>query len=144
MKLNKITIGTRFNKNSFRLSSLGGLIIDEILGLRESNKKLSNDFLTKFTSSNDVNNLHVKFIDDKGINTLTIQSDQFTFSKVAPNDEATVNLDKVIEEFEILWKTANKILNFPDTRRIGIVGEFNIKATNETSASNQLISSMLK
>jgi hypothetical protein len=144
MKLNKIVIGTRFNKKTFRLSSLGGLIIDEILGLRESNKKLSNDFLTKFTSSNDASNLHVKFIDDKGINTLTIQSDQFVFSKVAPNEDATVNLDKVIEEFEILWKAANKILNFPDIRRIGIVGEYNIKATNETSASNQLISTMLK
>lgn len=144
MKLHKIVIGTRFNKKMFRLSSLGGLIIDEILGLRESNKKLSNDFLTKFTSSNDANNLHVKFIDDKGINTLTIQADQFIFSKVAPSEEAAVNLDKTIEEFEILWKAANKILNFPDVRRIGIVGEFNIKATNETSASNQLISSMLK
>jgi hypothetical protein len=144
MKLNKIVIGVRFNKQTFRLSSLGGIVIDEILGLRESNKKLSNDFLTKFTSSNDANSLHVKFLDDKGVNSLAIQSDQFIFSKAAISEDATVNLDKAIEEFEILWKAANKILNFPDTRRIGIVGEFNIKATNETSASNQLISSMLK
>jgi hypothetical protein len=144
MKLNKIIIGALFNKKSFKLSSLGGIVIDEILGLRESNKKLSSDFLTKFSSSNDTNNLHIKFIDEKGINTLTIQSDQFIFSKAANTEEGAVNLDRVIEEFEILWKAANKVLNFPDTRRVGIVGEFNIKATSETSASNQLISSMLK
>jgi len=122
MKLNKIVIGTLFNKKAFKLSSLGGIVIDEILSLRETNKKLSNEFLTKFTSSNDANNLYVKFIDDKGINTLTIQSDQFIFSKAASSDEATVNFDKVIEEFEILWKAANKILSFPDTRRVGVVG----------------------
>jgi hypothetical protein len=144
MKLNKIVIGTLFNKKAFKLSSLGGIVIDEILSLRETNKKLSNEFLTKFTSSNDANNLYVKFIDDKGINTLTIQSDQFIFSKAASSDEATVNFDKVIEEFEILWKAANKILSFPDTRRVGVVGEFHINATNDTSASNQLISSILK
>jgi hypothetical protein len=38
MKLNKIIIGALFNKKSFKLSSLGGIVIDEILGLRESNK----------------------------------------------------------------------------------------------------------
>jgi len=143
MILNKVVIGVLFNKKSFKLSSLGGIVIDDILSLRESNKKLSNDFLTKFTSSNEASNLHVKFLDDKGIHSLSIQSDQFVFTK-ASNEGSAVNIDKALEEFEILWKTANKILGFPDIRRIGFVGEFNIKAKSETSASNQLLNSLLK
>jgi len=144
MVLNKVVIGVLFNKKSFKLASLGGIVIDDVLALRESNKKLSNDFLTKFSSSNDASNLHVKFVDEKGINTLSIQSEQFVFTKATSNEGGAVSLDKAIEEFEILWKAANKTLDFPDTRRIGIVGEFNIKANSETSASNQLISTLLK
>lgn len=143
MQLNKVVIGVRFSKKSFKLSSLSGIVIDDILALRETNKRFGSNFLNKFSSDLDPSNLHVKFLDDKGIYSLIIQPDQIAYIKSADTDTASVNVEQTIKDFEILWKTANKILKFDDIRRIGLVGEFHIKAKSETSAPNQLIDALL-
>lgn len=144
MQLKKVVIGVSFTRKSFKLSSLGGILIDEILALRETNRKLDNEFLTRFSSSNDTSNLHLKFIDDKGINSLIIQPDSFTFYKSAANEKAVVNIDKVIDEFSILWKVATKVLDYKDIRRVGLVGEFHIEPENEHSASNELVQALTR
>lgn len=144
MKINKVVVGVLYNKRLFRLSSMEGILIDEILDLCENDKKLGKNFLSQFTSSNELNNMHIKFIDKSGKNSLTIQSDQFIFAKSAQSEDASVNIDKVIEEFEVLWKAIDKIVKFPSIRRLGLVTENHIKAQNNTSASNEMLNSLVK
>ena len=144
MILNKVVIGILFNKKIFRLGSLSGSVIDEVLSLSESNKKIHRDYMTQFSTSIDPNNMYVKLKDDQGFNSLLIQPDQLVFSKKSSTNESAVSIEKTIEEFEILWKSANKILDFPGARRIGLVAENHIDAENKHSASNQLLETLVK
>lgn len=143
MVLNKFVIGVQFNKHSFRLASRGGDLIDEILELRETNKKLGSDYLSRFSASNETNNMFVKFADEQSTNQFTVQSDQFIFAKTAPTEGSSVSIDKVVDEFKLLWKTSAKILRFPDVRRLGMVGEYLIDAKDEHSAANELLSALV-
>ncbi|MBY8317740.1 hypothetical protein KW543_18455 [Vibrio fluvialis] len=144
MRLNKVVIGIRFNKKSFKLSSLSGIVVDDVLELRETNRKLGPNYLSQFKSSLEHHNLYLKFMDADNFHTLTITPERFLFTKKSPNDTASVNIDTVIEEFEILWKTVSKTLKFPDIRMIGIVGEYHIGLKKDEIAGDKLTKSLLK
>jgi hypothetical protein len=143
MVLHKVTIGIRFNKRSFNLASFGGHLIDCILDLREDNKDINDSYFTKFSSKTDLSNLFIQFLDDNGTNTLQIEGDQIVFIKSSCNENSSLNIDKVIKEFEILWETANKVLKFPHSRRIGLVGEYRHVTEDKTPPSIKLAETLL-
>jgi len=145
MQLHRFVIGIQFNKRMFRLPSLGGLLIDEVLSLRESDKKIKDNYFTQVSIPVTKDNEYtISLIDDNGINSLEILPDQFRFKKTSIKNNSAVNVDKTIQEFEIFWKAANKIITFPAARRIGFVGEFRISEDQENNAGRQLIDSLTK
>lgn len=145
MKLHRFVIGIQFNRNMFRLSSLGGLAIDEVLKCCDTEKKLGQRFFTQIsTPMTKDGQYNISFINDNKQNDLLILTDQIIFKKTATQKNQSVSVESVIEEFKLLWKSANKILNFPETRRIGLVGEYRIKEKKPGSAGVQLIDALTK
>lgn len=128
MHLHRFVIGIQFNEKMFRLPSLGGIVIDDILNLRNNDKRLGSSYFsyvsTPINSINAINDYSISLVDEKKVNELTILQDQFVFKKTSSNTTSSLNIDKTIEEFTILWKTANKSISFGDIRRIGFVGEY--------------------
>lgn len=143
MTPHRYVIGFKLNKKMFRLESLKGILIDRILDLKDSGK-LEEDFFTlvKVTTSDE--NIHITITDNDHTNKLTISVDQFIFTKTTDTPEAAAPIEKAIKEFELLWKTADKIMEFPSVRRIGIVVEYRIEEKSTNSASTDLTKSLLK
>ena len=143
MTPHRYVIGFKLNKKMFRLESLKGVLVDAILGLKDDGK-LDEDFFSLVRTSTSDDNIHITITDNDNKNKLTISVDQFIFSKAADSAEAAAPIEKAISEFELLWKTADKILKFPSTRRIGFVVEYRQDEKSEKSASVDLVKSLLK
>ena len=145
MTPNKYVIGFKFNKKMFRLESLKGSLMDAIIELRDKNKEhLNADYFTQIKTSTGDDNLHIILTDVEDENRLTISYDQFIYAKTSSNSDSSVSIERTIKEFELLWKTSNKILHFPSVRRIGFVVEYRVKEKSADSASSDLINAVLK
>ncbi|MEJ1381342.1 MAG: hypothetical protein RPT95_10310 [Candidatus Sedimenticola sp. (ex Thyasira tokunagai)] len=144
MQYYRFIIGIQLNKKMFRLSSSSGLLVDEILNLRDTEKKIGEDYFTQIGISNNPDDLYVSFSNEDKSNTLLIKSDQIVFKKTAIDNVAAVVSDKAHQEFEILWKKADGILSFPAVRRIGMVGELRIDESGKNSAANELVKRLVK
>ena len=145
MYLHRFTVGIKFNERMFRLPSIGGLVIDEVLKLRESEKKIKASYFTLVsTPVTESNEYSISLIDDNKLNSLAILPDQFVFKKTSAEDGSAVNVEKAINEFQIFWKVANKIADFPSVRRIGFVGEFRLNERKAGDSGRQLIDTLTK
>ncbi|WP_345985981.1 hypothetical protein WCX49_02395 [Sulfurimonas sp. HSL-1656] len=123
MVLSRVVIGVMLNKRLFRLSSIGGLVIDALLDLET---KKGHPFFSEigYTGSKE-NDYTISLRGQDGRYSLTITQDQFILKKTSL-DENPVNIPNVISDFDVFWKAANKIISFPSIRRIGFVGEHQI------------------
>ena len=91
MKIDRFVVGIRFNEKMFRISSVGGLIIDEILSLRKKNKKIDDDYFSQISSSNGPEELSIGFVDDEKFNSLLITSDQIILKKKVKKGQESVS-----------------------------------------------------
>lgn len=145
MRLQRFVIGVLFNRKMFRLPSLGGLVIDEILKFSELEKKLGDGFFNQVSTPKTKDGEYsISLTDESRTSTLSILPDQIIFKKSSNSDTAAVGVDRTINEFILLWKAANKIIEFPETRRIGLVGEYRIREKRPGSAGLQLIEALTK
>lgn len=144
MQIHKFIIGIRFNENMFRLASLGGCLVDEVLRLRSKETKIGEKFFTKVSSANNRDELFASFLDDDGINNLTVFKDQVVFKKKSKDAKSSVNIEKAIEEFELFWKTIDNVLSVPDTRRIGFVAEHRVNEKKSGSGTVEMIDKLTK
>jgi hypothetical protein len=145
MNLFRFTIGIQLNKKMFRLPSIGGLVVDEILNGVESNKHLGVGYYTQVsTTTTGSGDYSLSLIDDENKHSLTILSDQFIFKKSSQSAKAAVNVDSAIEEFKVMWKIVNKVVSFPEVRRIGMVGEFRQGEKSKGKGSVELVEKLTK
>jgi len=145
MKLYRSTIGIQFNRKMFRLPSVGGLVVDQILSGIEAESALGAGFFTQVSYPNTGEGEYsISLIDDKKTNTLSILPNQFVFKKADTSDGAVVTIEKAISEFKVLWKLANQVIKFPETRRIGMVGEFVREEKSKDKGALELLSSLTK
>ena len=141
MHLHRFVIGIQFNRITFRLPSVGGIVIDEILNSTISDNKLGKEYFTQVSTPTTKDNQYsISLINDDKQHNLSILHDQFIFKKTSgDSSNAAVNIDTAIEEFKNIWKTANNILSLPETRRIGFVGEYRLEAEKKDGAGIKLI-----
>ncbi|WP_099608816.1 hypothetical protein [Vibrio coralliilyticus] len=139
MKNNRVVIGVRFLKQSFKLSSHIGDVVDSVLGAVQSNRSVPNDFITKFNTSPDPQRCYVQFANESNTTTFVIQPDQVVLTLISEvNNELLKDAQKY---YAILWKSLSKIINFGDIRRVGIVHEYEI-STPHSFGANSLVSSL--
>lgn len=144
MHLYRFVIGIQFNKKIFRLPSLGGILIDELLDFSEKDSNFGHGYFTQVSTPKTQDNQYSISLrnDDKSHN-LSIMPEQFIFKKTAGSSStAAVSIDTAINEFQKLWKIANKISSFPETRRIGFVGEYRIE--KEDNSGTILVDKLTK
>lgn len=144
MILNRFVIGIKFNKRCFKLPSVGGIAIDEIIALCEKDKDLGANYYNQVSTPSTIEGEYsISFMKDKRVNTLSILPDQFVFKK-SHESSGSINVDKAISEFQKIWKVANKVCAFPDVRRIGFVGEYRIDPGKNSKSADLLISKLTK
>lgn len=141
MHLYRFVIGIQFNRRTFRLPSVGGVAIDEILKESETEKVLGPEYFTQVSTPTTKDNQYsISLINDDKSHSLAILPDQFLFKKTSGIDsKAAVNVESAIEEFQKLWKIANSTLSFPETRRIGFVGEYRLETTDKSKSGIKLM-----
>lgn len=143
MKIDKFTIGIKLNKRIFRLANTTGILVDSLLSYCEQNESGINA-LTQFSISNDIEAPHIQLTNEDKTFKLTIQQDQVVLEKKSSSQESSVSVNNTLQTFENFWKEANKILNFPEIRRIGFVAETLIQPDEEGKAALQLLQSLVK
>lgn len=117
----QFVIGIQPATKMFRLSSLAGRVIDEILEVRDSSKNLGSDYYTNVSSS--VSGSEYALTNENSGNVLRLHQDNIIFKKTFYSSEKHFNFDKALEEFKDIWKVVNKVMDVKNIRRIGISAE---------------------
>lgn len=125
----------------FRLMSLNGSVIDEILSVTGHDKESA--LFTKVNVPNMAAPGDGTFTlaHENQENSLIVQTDNLIYKKTSQNLKSAVSLDSALSNFESIWKAVDKILKFPEVRRVGIVAEFQIEP-KDSPASTALISKL--
>jgi hypothetical protein len=94
MHLYRFVIGIQFNRKTFRLPSVGGIVIDEILRATEADKKLGLDYFTQVSTPTTKDNQYsISLINDDKSHNLSILPDQFVYKKTSgENSNAAINI----------------------------------------------------
>jgi len=124
----KFTLGIQPFTKCFRVQGLGGTVADAVLQLRGN--KLPEDYFSEFFSDLEkkVHRLSSK------ANFLQITESEISFTKDYYDSDSSFRFEKVLEEFRILWKCLNGILNITDIRRIGMVAEYRYEVGGENNS----------
>jgi hypothetical protein len=144
MKFHRIIIAIQLNTKMFRLSSLSGQLIDDMLNLRNTEKDISDDYFTKVSTSPNLDDMQVSLTNEDNSHELIFQSSQVILRTTALNDGTLVSTERAYKEFELFWKKADKLMHFPAVRRIGFVAEFRAEEKTKNSSSNDLMKALLK
>jgi hypothetical protein len=144
MKFHRIIIGIKLNTKMFRLSSLSGQLIDDMLNLRNTEKEISDDYFTKVSISPNPEDIHVSLTNEDNSHELLFRSSEVILRISAITSDTTVSTERAYKEFELFWKKADKLLHFPAVRRVGFVAELRAKEKTKNSSSNDLMKALLK
>lgn len=144
MILDRFAIGILFRDKMFRLPSLHGLVIDEILTMIRKEDKFNSDFFNlikpSISQEEKLSMVHLSGQSGDYENNLEITPGQFVFKKnIIADKDKHVEKEDAIDEFSDIWDLCDGILKFPHIRRIGIYGEFKIPEKDQDQASIELI-----
>jgi hypothetical protein len=131
-KLLKATVGILFTERMFRLSSLSGELIDDLLSLR--GKIIDSDDFQTF--ERDTHNTNLRLFNERSGKYLNINLESITLTHDLYDSEANFKFDTFIAEFEAIWSAVDTRLKLPNIRRIGFVTE---QRFHTGSNSNQLL-----
>ncbi|MCD4743705.1 MAG: hypothetical protein K8R67_14680 [Desulfobacteraceae bacterium] len=117
IEIKHFVIGLRPSSKLFRLPSVAGLIIDEILAKRGTNV-ISDEYYSKIAADNgkEYYELHNRKLG----NSLIFTVSDIIFKKSYYKNSSSFSHKKVISEFKELWAIIDKHLKIVDIRRIGI------------------------
>lgn len=137
-EINKFVIGIKPSQKMFRISSIAGLIADEVLATR-GKKQITDEYYKEVSRNTEQGYLRLR---NKELgNILQIDLENIIFIKDYYSLDTHFNANKVFEEFKIIWKAINDILKLKAIRRIGISAEHQIEI-NDNNATKKLIKSL--
>lgn len=137
-QIRKATVGVRPLKKMFRVSSLGGSIVDAVLDMRGDT--ISDDYFTEVATSARPNPV-VRISSAKLGNSLQITNEDITFTKDFYNTGKRFHFDDFLKEFRLIWQTVDAYLKVRKIRRIGFVCEHRF-SFDKTGSSNLLLSTL--
>lgn len=133
MEAKHLVIGVKTSQQMFRLSSLSGGLVDEILELRGKGKnsyRFNNYNEVQVTQDNNTIILRNYETDDK----LHIDKENIIFMVSNYNNDDEIDIDSAFSEFEYLWKLVNRTLKVQNIRRIGVVLQNKQNLENENAS----------
>jgi uncharacterized protein (TIGR04255 family) len=139
--IKQLIIGIRPVTKMFRVSSVGGQLIDAILAKRDTSKILDSDYYSSVSLNSEGSVVELK--GENNENKLRIEHDNILFSKGNYRSKQSYDFNKYFQEFREIWKIVDSILSVKNVRRIGIACESRFETTSGTSSEN-LISNLTK
>ena len=121
--IQKFTIGISPHTKMYRVTNVGGQIVDRILALRL--KELDENFFAEVHQQVDLNGYRIMSA-DKGTY-LVFNEQSVIFTCDLHDSESTFNFDSFMRSFKFIFESINGILQISDIRRIGIVAEYKYK-----------------
>lgn len=128
-KILKATVGVVFSERMFRLTTLSGALTDELLALR--GKAIGSGSFKTVGKDSHNSNLRL-YNDDEGV-FLTINLESITFTRDLYDSESHFDFKSFLNEFRVIWDSANSLLQFPSIRRIGFVTEQRMQAGSDSN-----------
>ena len=135
MRISKLVIGIRPSNKMFRISSIAGNLIDNLLGMR-GQKPIDNLYFTEVSRNLEQGSIGLK--NEQETNILKIDMDNIIFTKDYYSIGKKLDIEKAIDEFRALWRTINTNLHVKEIRRIGMVAEHRLDA-DSNSASKTIL-----
>lgn len=127
-RIRKVSLGIRASSKMFRVSSLAGQIIDEILSHR-GKKPLEKEHYSNIGTYLEQGAFAMS--NKKLGNHFQVDRQQILFVKdVYDQPDNNISLDNVMKEFSFVWSILDDILKVRDIRRIGIVAEHQVQKDN--------------
>jgi len=137
LKIEKITIGIRPASRMFRVTSLFGILIDNILG--ERGKSSISDSYYENVSRQDSDS-RIRLFNEVEGNHLLVDYDNVSFTKDLYRSDEVFEWNSFLKEILQIWKIINKTLNINDIRSIGIVTEHRVPSSQDhLKASRDLL-----
>lgn len=115
----KFTIGISPVTKMFRVQSIGGAVVDALIGLRT--KALSGEAFTEVGSNTERTAYRVTNA-SKTAN-FEIKEETLVFSRDLYDSQVAFDFTKMHQEFQVIWAAANAVVEMKDIRRIGMVAE---------------------
>lgn len=131
-KISKATVGVVFAERMFRLSSLSGVLTDDLLALR--GKTIASDSFE--TIGRDAHNFNLRLYNEAVGSYLNINLESITYTRDLYDSAAHFNFDAFLDDFKAIWHAFDTLLNVPGIKRIGFVTEQRFQIGNN---SNQLL-----
>jgi hypothetical protein len=135
MKIDKFVVGIRTASKMFRIQSVGGVLLDNILALRNKGG-LDEDYYTEISISADRFQYSLK--NEKLGNMLHMDTDGIVFTKDCYEKVTKVDFEKFISEYSLIWDVINNSLKIEDIRRIGIASEHQISTKDNTCGKHMV------
>jgi hypothetical protein len=135
----KFTIGVLPIVKMFRMNSLGGVAIDQLLRLRL--KELPEDYFTSVSPL--APRMGFVVHDSSRATIFSMTEESISFTKDYFETDKSFDFKKVLEEFKLVWSTINSVLKVQDIRRIGMVAEYRL-SISEASPSDWLRDKFIK
>lgn len=135
MKTDKFVVGVRTASKMFRIQSVGGVLLDNILALR-SKGGLDEEYYAEVSISSDRFQYSLK--NEKLGNILHLNTDGVVFTKDCYDNDVKVNSQKLLSEYSLIWEVINNALKIEDIRRIGIASEHQISAKDNKSCKHMV------
>jgi hypothetical protein len=128
IKINKIVLGIRTSSVMFRVTSLAGQIIDEILSNRVK-EPLDDKYYSEVGTHLEAGRFSL--MNKERGNFLLVDGGNIVFTKDCyEQSNKEVSFRNAIKEFTFVWKIIDSHLKVCDVRRIGIVAEHQVEKDN--------------
>lgn len=134
LEIKKFIVGIRPFYRMFRVESIYGVLVDEILALRGVGL-IIDEFYKEVLATQTTEKLNVIIRNKEFGNHLTISSSDVIFIKDYYDLDEKININKAIDEFQHIWKPISSILKIKDIRRIGLAIEQRSETENSNSSS---------
>lgn len=133
----KFTLGFQPETKAFRVESLRGIIIDELL------RAIGNEIPeTYYTSIAEGTGGLISLTNKDQSNLLNVDRQNIVLTKSAYENESHVNTDETFKEFSKLFEIIQKTVKFRGIRRIGFVAEH--RFDSEKGSSGHLLQMLSK
>lgn len=123
IRIKKFVVGIKSAQKMFRITSLGGSLIDAILSAR-GDKLLGEEYYTEVGRSHESG--IVQLTNEELGNSLQVDTENVIFSKSTFSSDKRVDVERALSEFRFLWKQLNEVMRVRDIRRIGVAAEHQI------------------
>lgn len=123
LKLKKFIIGIQPASKMFRIPSINGLIIDDVLA-RRGTKPLGDNYYEEIATNQDQGTFGLQ--NKERSNLLRVDMSNVVLIKDAYESESNIHTDKTITEFTAIWNVVNGHLGMHNVRRIGVAAEYQI------------------